>query len=273
MSPQPRPAADDEVARIWPAVRSANIFEDFEEFAAFRASAPWRVRVAQGGEASVLEPWREHLDVLAIRGVWAAGRHVPAFVDDARAVARAHGFGRVLSPLLPIVLLRPYERANMRVIERIVAIQGHPSTMQLDDAPPGVILRRALEQDLEAVLGVDSVAFGEFWRYGAPELREYFEKERLQIAEENGQVVGYTLSSVSSGSATLGRLAVVPLARRRGIGAALLSDAARFALRSGANTIALCTQEDNATSRRLYVRAGLSELSERYAFAIGDAEQ
>lgn len=270
MSGAPRAATDAEAARVWPAVQAARIFDRIERYEQFRAAGPWRVRVTPAGEASLLEPWRTHLDVLAIRGLWCSERRVAAFVDDAVALAAAHGYRRVLSPLLPQVLLRPYQRAGMRAIEPVVALQGSPATQTKALVPTGVELRRALERDVEAILAVDASGFAEFWRYGPAEITRSVTEDRLVVAEESGRLIGYTLSTLSRGVVTLARLVVAPDARRRGVARALLADVAGYAERAGASQIALCTQVENEASRALYAAAGYTELPDPYAFAIAE---
>jgi hypothetical protein len=140
-----RPALADEAMRVWPAVKAAHLMATAEEYVAFREAGPWRVRVNDSGEAVVLARWREHSDVVAIRGLWAFAR-TPDLVEDAAEVARAHGFGRVLSPLVPERRLAAYEAASMSVVERIVAFQGVGNVARARP-PPGSRLRAAPLQD------------------------------------------------------------------------------------------------------------------------------
>ena len=268
--PHPREASAEEAAALWPAVRADHLFDAAEQFAAYRDAAPWRVRVASRGEASVLGVWRSHLDVLAMRGVWCSDRHVGAFTDDAREVAVETSLSRVLSPLLPLDLLGPYRRAGLLVCQRIVAMQGRAQDVLPVEAPPGVTLRCGAGADLPALATLDEASFDDFWAYGLPELSEYALTERLIVAETGEcEVIGYTLATVSRGAATLGRLAVAPHARRRGLARALVADVAGWAVRAGAVTVSLCTQESNTAARRLYAAAGLAEVAKVYGFAIG----
>jgi ribosomal-protein-alanine N-acetyltransferase len=239
------------------------------ELRAYWAEGPWRVRVAGRGEAALLGAWRSHLDVLALRGVWASERHVGAFAADAVDVAREHGFGRVLSPALPVDLLGGYRRAGMSDLLPIVAIQGIPDRMRMTPPPPGVVLRRAVLADAGAVERLDAECFDEFWHYGAHELSALLSRERCALAETaSGELIGYTLATVSGGAAVLSRLCTAPQARRTGVGALLLSDVGAWCRQTGASTIALCTQEENVASRALYASAGLVETNERYAFVM-----
>jgi len=268
------PATAEECRRLWPAVANDRVFETAEQFSAYRDEAPWKIRVSEKGDAAVLGVWRSHLDVLAMRGVWCAERLVPAMCADARAVAREHGFARLVSPLLPEVLLDGYRRAGMRDEYPIVAIQGLPSQVTFFEPDEGVRLTTAAPGDLTELaelVALDAACFDPFWRYGEPELVELLATERAVVARtDSAELIGYTLATVSRGAATLGRLAVSPQARRRGVGRALVADVARWASSEGAMTLGLCTQEDNAASRALYRSCGLHEIEDRYAMAICD---
>ncbi|NTU71770.1 MAG: GNAT family N-acetyltransferase [Coriobacteriia bacterium] len=271
MRSHPRQADAAEAAALWPAVRADRVFESAEHFAAYRTAAPWRVRVAGRGEAAVLGVWREHLDVLALRGLWCSPPHVAAFLADAREVARTLGLARVLSPLLPVDLLGPYRREGMTVCQRVTAIQGRLGAIAQVPCPPGVVLRAGVSGDVAAIEALDARCFDDFWRYGNRELDELLSTERLVVAEQgNVGVIGYTLATASRGAATLGRLAVAPEARRRGVAGALVNDVACWADAVGAETLTLCTQEENAASRAFYAAMGLSEVRDVYGLAIGD---
>ena len=271
MSPRIRTATAEERERLWPVVSADHLFASRREYLAFCDEAPWRLRLAEKGEAALLGPWREHLRVLAMRSVWCAERAVPDFVMDALELAAAHGFTSVLSPLLPDVLLRGYLAAGMRIRQHIVAIQGHPELMLPADAPLGVEIREGSRADLAAVAKLDAECFDAFWGYAPCELEKLLATERLAVARaRGGAIIGYTLATVSRGAATLSRLAVAEHARRAGVARALLAESAAWALSQGAVTFALCTQEENSASRALYASAGLAEIDERYAMAVID---
>jgi ribosomal protein S18 acetylase RimI-like enzyme len=266
---KPRQATTEECERLWPAVSSDNLMASPEELRAYHAEGPWRLRVAGRGEAALLGTWRRHLDVLAMRGTWCSERHVSSFAEDAVEVALERGFGRVLSPLLPVDLLGGYRRAGMRDFEPIVAIQGIPEAVRVAQPPRGVVLREANADDVDALAAVDAECFDDFWRYGAQELSDLRNRERCMLAEAaDGDLIGYTLATLSRGAAVLSRLCTAPRARRCGVGAALLGDVGVWCRESSALTITLCTQEANIASRALYVSAGLVEIGDRYGFAL-----
>jgi ribosomal-protein-alanine N-acetyltransferase len=154
----------------------------------------------------------------------------------------------------------------------LVAILGIPGRWRPHAAPRGVTLRTASPDDLPALADLDAQCFDDFWGYRAEELSGLLTRERCVLAEtaEKG-LIGYTLATVSRGAAMLSRLCTAPQARRMGVGAVLLADVGEWCRQAGASTIALCTQEENAASRALYASAGLVEIRDRYALALGEA--
>jgi ribosomal protein S18 acetylase RimI-like enzyme len=266
------PARDDEAQRVWPLAKRARLFGSFTEFETFRTEGPWRLQISDRGECAVLERWRNHLDIVAMRGAWCPPKHVPALVDRLMQVVRDQGMARLLSPLVAEEVAPAYHAAGMRMFEEIVVLRRVRGRQRPRPAslPAGVHIRPPLPADLGALLGVDSACFDDFWRYDTDRLARHFVEDRLMVAEEDGAVIGYTLATVIGDSATLGRLAVVPDARGRGVGAALLAEALGYLERTGAATVSLCTQRDNAVSRALYAAAGLRELPGKLCFLVRD---
>lgn len=81
------------------------------------------------------------------------------------------------------------------------------------------------------------------------------------VALDRGQVVGTCRLVFRGGVARLGRMAVEPSARRRGVGAAVLEEAERAARRAGADRVELHAQ---IPARELYARAGYIERGEPF---------
>jgi ribosomal-protein-alanine N-acetyltransferase len=244
-------------------VRS-HVVEDVAELIAMHASEPWRVRVTEKGEAVVLDRWRAHLDDCAVLGLWCSPRRIPLLVGDLMEVARSLGFGRLLGPLVPERTVRPYLESGMRVIERIVAMRLDASALApasaKEHAVAGVDVRAASEADLSALLAVDARCFEPFWRYDLRLLSRLMRADRVAVVEKDGAIIGYTLATVRGGDGSLGRLAVVPEMRRRGIGGLLTSEAVEWMAERGARTVILSTQVDNLSARSLYREQGFRDL-------------
>jgi ribosomal-protein-alanine N-acetyltransferase len=218
--------------------------------------------VTEKGEAVIVGRWREHLRDCAIFGLWCSPRRVPVIVTDLLEVARDQGFERLVGPLAPEAEARHYRDAGLRVVERVVVMRARPREMSSRPAsrlPPGVALREATISDAAEILELDAACFEPFWRYDAPSLTRLMGTERLVLATLDGRSVGYTLSTLRAGDGSLGRLAVTPAQRRRGIGRALAAEALQYLSVAGARNIVLSTQDDNSASRALYRGIGFSE--------------
>lgn len=265
-------ASGAEALAAWPAVRAAHLFGSRERFDQFREIAPWRIQVTMRGEAVVLERWRAHLDVLAIAGLWASPSRTPHLLRGVARIARQQGFGRVLSPLVSQEVAAEYEAGGMIRQSTIVAARLTSGTASRHRSiPADVTVRPAHPDDLPEILALDETCFDEFWRYDAERMARHLVEGRTFVAEEGGLVIGYTHSTRVRGSGTIGRLAVSPEARRRGVGAALLADSLGHFERIGIRSVSLCTQEENSASRSLYRTMGFTELTGTLVFLIGPA--
>jgi ribosomal-protein-alanine N-acetyltransferase len=253
-----------EVDLIWiaPPAAAARLVEDLDELRAIHAKEPWRVRVTPQGEAAFLARWREHLDHLAVLGLWCREDRVGPLVADLERVARDHGFGRLLGPLVPEEHAPPFLAGGLTVLERVLVLRLERPARACPraEAPAGVTVRPATPRDLEGVIAVDAGAFDDFWRYDEASLRRYAAAERLAVAEREGRIIGYTLAMVRGGEGTLGRLAVAGGERGRGTGRLLVCEAVAWMAGEGARAVMLSTQEHNTASRRLYGALGFREL-------------
>ena len=130
-------------------------------------------------------------------------------------------------------------------------------------------IRSAHVGDLDVVATLFD-AYRRFYRMtGDLEAARHFLRYRIErgesvvfVAFENGNAVGFTqlYPSFSSGAARrifiLNDLYVVPEARHRRVGKALLEAAAEFGRRNGAARLTLSTALANSTAQALYERSG-----------------
>jgi ribosomal-protein-alanine N-acetyltransferase len=129
----------------------------------------------------------------------------------------------------------------------------------------GFLVRTMLQHDLPEVAVVDSAAFDILWQNSLHTLeRAYPQAVIATVAEVDGRVIGYQISTRSPVGAHLARLAVSPDKQGRGIGHALLADLVQKADRHGMYHLTVNTQDDNLTSLALYLKSGFRETGERY---------
>jgi ribosomal-protein-alanine N-acetyltransferase len=151
--------------------------------------------------------------------------------------------------------------------ENIVTLRRappHNSMFASDELPlppeilPARVTLRAFEPlDIDAMIAVDQRAFAPPWQMSGRELRQ---AQRVAahtvIAERDGRVIGYQLSTIYFDGAHLARLAVDPSAQGVGVGAALVANMIQYFGRRGVSIMTVNTQESNLRSQRVYERAG-----------------
>jgi len=262
-----RPVAEPDLDRISRTLLATRVFPDAAALRATWEAAPWRLQVTESGDMAVLEPWRDHLSVLAVVALYCSERLIPAAMRQMHALARAKGFSDIVSPPAPIEQAHAYEGAGMRVFETVSTLACDLSAGLTESRPlPGVRIRPAADDDLASLLAVDARCFEEFWRYDVRHLERFLSTQRLAVATGDTGPIGYTLSTVQLGDGLLGRVAVVPEWRRRGVGTLLVSDVLKRLRDDGVMRVTLCTQTDNAASRALYARTGFRDTGHRFAF-------
>lgn len=81
---------------------------------------------------------------------------------------------------------------------------------------------------------------------------------------------GFAMAWAAAGDAELLTVAVVPEARRRGIGAELVTAAGAAALLRGAASMHLEVAENNHAARGLYAKLGFAEAGRRHDYYAGE---
>jgi ribosomal-protein-alanine N-acetyltransferase len=127
-----------------------------------------------------------------------------------------------------------------------------------------VTVRVAEERDHAAILQTDAAAFDPPWRLSPAMLRAALaQADHLSLAEQEGRVVGYQLTTAGGGTAHLARLAVIPEMQGQGIGSALVAETLEHYYRRGGREITVNTQHNNAASLVVYRRLGFELTGER----------
>jgi ribosomal-protein-alanine N-acetyltransferase len=142
------------------------------------------------------------------------------------------------------------------------------SRSALRDAPAPrapVSVRLAHAADREAIIAADQAAFASPWQMSAEVTASALARsDYLTVADLNGQVVGYQLSTPSPAGAHLARLAVLPAHQGQGIGFALVANLIDYYNRRGAREITVNTQDTNTASLAVYHRLGFAPTGATY---------
>ena len=133
----------------------------------------------------------------------------------------------------------------------------HPSTE--------ISIRPMTVDDLPQIEILDKSSFGSLWHNSRTSLEYAFNQAAIAtIADIDGAVVGYQISTAMQMGGHLARLATHPQYQRQGIGYAILRDLMIQFNRRGASRLTVNTQEDNLASIALYENAGFMRTGETY---------
>jgi ribosomal protein S18 acetylase RimI-like enzyme len=205
----------------------------------------WVRLFAVHGSMSEIEAWRNlwsetYLELAGIGGVKTA------------AVLPMHGWFREL-----------LEKEGFQNSHNVVMLDWDGISIP-PARPQGDYLIRPLNfDDLVAVEQVDREAFLPLWRNSLDSLLIAFQQASFaMVAEHEGEIVGYQISTATSMGGHLARLAVLPAFQRQGVGYLLLRDVlARFKNR-GTTKVTVNTQGENEASLHLYQSAGFRPTGE-----------
>ena len=190
--------------------------------------------------------------------------HDPAATDPERVAAWWAARGTPWAWRVPTALPWPggWAGGDVLVRQRLAALR--PAGFVPAPPPPGVLLRRAVPTDLDAVVAVDVAAFGGPAAAARRWLGGHLDHPGVEVAVAvaDGEVVATAHAVRSDGAAgpavLLAGVAVVPGARRRGIAGGLSSWLLERALGAGAALAHL--QPDDERAARLCARLGFTEV-------------
>jgi ribosomal protein S18 acetylase RimI-like enzyme len=134
-----------------------------------------------------------------------------------------------------------------------------------ETAVSSLAIRPAVINDMAVLEKIETAAFEPMWRHSA-ETFALASRQALcfDVAEIEGKIVGFQLSSRTDVGAHLVRLTVDPQVQRQGIGSALLAHAFQTYHRRGLRQVSLNTQLDNISSQILYRKFGFHPTGQRF---------
>jgi ribosomal-protein-alanine N-acetyltransferase len=121
----------------------------------------------------------------------------------------------------------------------------------------------------ELLADLHARAFDKPW--SASEISKLLENPAVfALISRDSEPRGFVLAWAAAGDAEILTVAVVPEARRKGVGASLVTSAGVAALVRGAASMHLEVAEDNEAARALYAKLGYEEAGRRAAYYAGE---
>jgi len=145
---------------------------------------------------------------------------------------------------------------GFQYLEDVVTL--HRSSTQVPQIRPHPFdIRNGYIEDLAEIVRVDHTAFNPPWQMSKADLRHsQRQAASCTVAEYEGQIIGYQISTRQHTSGHLARLGVLPQVQGHGVGKVILKHLIRNFTRRGVHSITVNTQQSNIRSQRLYQRFG-----------------
>lgn len=129
------------------------------------------------------------------------------------------------------------------------------------------MIRGAALGDVEALARIESVCFdGDAWSPALVESELTADTRSVLLASDDSNVIGYGSIQVIDDVADLQRIAVLPGARREGLGRVLLEELLAKAAGLGATRILLEVAATNDAAIGLYASFGFEEIARRAGY-------
>jgi [ribosomal protein S18]-alanine N-acetyltransferase len=150
------------------------------------------------------------------------------------------------------------------------------STPDLVDRPAGVPLAPRLRPmrfaDLPRVMEIEQESYAVPWSEATFRTLLRRRDADLVVVEIDGEIAGYTASWFVVDQSELGNVAVTAEWRGRGVGATLVENALRRAVRQGTREVFLEVRPSNTSARRLYERFGFQQVGRRSGYYTAPVE-
>ena len=159
------------------------------------------------------------------------------------------------------------EESGFQVSQQVVQLRwstADPKNIP-NDPPSGLAIRRMRRKDILPVESIDQACFEPTWRHSADGLsRALDQSDYATVAEWDGTLVGYQLSTSHLSRIHLARLAVLPQKQGLHIGRALVVDMLKHYRRPWIREITVNTQHNNQRSLSLYHDLGFSLTGDQF---------
>ncbi|MEP7294177.1 MAG: GNAT family N-acetyltransferase [Chloroflexota bacterium] len=177
--------------------------------------------------------------------------------DDLLVEMQVHGVRTVALLLIRNWISTYAASLGFTFAEEIITFRRAELSIPKEEFPAGLSIRLTQNDDLAEILKVDNRAFSAPWQMDGEELRQAHRiSASSTVAEMNGKLVGYEISTLYFDGAHLARLAVAPEVQGGGVARAILIDTLRRFERRGVRSMTVNTQAGNERSQRLYTGFG-----------------
>ena len=145
---------------------------------------------------------------------------------------------------------------DFRLIQKVVVLK-HKRALPKLLHKPSVLIRPMQLEDIQEVYVVDRTSFEPIWTVSIQGLKAaFFQSARATVAEMEGKIIGYEISTANNFSAHLARVAVLPEFQKKNIGFLLVHAMIESFYQIGIREITVNTQDTNKASINLYQKAG-----------------
>jgi ribosomal protein S18 acetylase RimI-like enzyme len=178
------------------------------------------------------------------------------------------------SPVMASIVLYPWfgdllKNAGFHLHQEIVVLEWDNTLPTPVSTLPQISIRNIDPADLPQVARVDNLAFEPLWQNSQESLAFALQQSACAtVAEVDGNIVGYQISTASAYSAHLARLAVLPAMQKRSIGYLLVQDLLERFSHQDLYRVTVNTQDNNRASLALYQKLGFWLTGDRFQVLI-----
>lgn len=134
------------------------------------------------------------------------------------------------------------------------------------------MIRAMTAADVPQIAAIEQQCFSDPWNADSIAYELTNPISHWLVAEENGAVLGYVGSQLVPPEADVMNLAVVPTARRKGLGRELMQTLLRDLSAQGIEALFLEVRESNLPAQTLYAALGFVEVGRRKKYYVNPME-
>ncbi len=148
---------------------------------------------------------------------------------------------------------------------RIAILSWTSQTAKTPNVQSKILVRDMQTVDIPSVQKIDQAAFPPLWHNSALALERACQAAAIAtVAVQNGQIIGFQISTGDTSGGHLARLAISPNCQNQGAGTALLHDLLKKFEAHGCVHVTVNTQIQNAPSLKLYKKFGFYQEHRTY---------